>query len=95
MQQAVRKTHAYIKAFNLTKFSSDKKRKSPYNTIAAKKCEGKTPLNIDEQGENVMSRNNSNQINVPEAKEAMNRFKMECANDVDFQNHIKKNNFLE
>jgi hypothetical protein len=25
----------------------------------------------------------------------MNRFKMECANDVDFQNHIKKNNFLE
>ena len=34
--------------------------------------------------------NNNNQINVPEAKEAMNRFKMECANDVDFQNHIKK-----
>ena len=30
----------------------------------------------------VMSRNNSNQINVPEAKEAMNRFKMECANEV-------------
>ena len=29
-----------------------------------------------------MSRNNSNQINVPEAKEAMNRFKMECANEV-------------
>ena len=25
--------------------------------------------------------NNNNQINVPEAKEAMNRFKMECAND--------------
>jgi hypothetical protein len=29
-----------------------------------------------------MSRNNSNQINVPETKEAMNRFKMECANEV-------------
>ena len=29
-----------------------------------------------------MSRNSSNQINVPEAKEAMNRFKMECANEV-------------
>ena len=28
-----------------------------------------------------MSRNN-NQINVPQAKEAMNRFKMECANEV-------------
>ena len=39
--------------------------------------------------------NNNNQINVPEAKEAMNRFKMECANDVDFQKHNKKNNFLE
>ncbi len=24
----------------------------------------------------------NNQINVPEAKEAMNRFKMECANEV-------------
>ena len=29
-----------------------------------------------------MSNNNNNQINVPEAKEAMNRFKMECANEV-------------
>lgn len=28
-----------------------------------------------------MSRN-SNQINVPQAKDAMNRFKMECANEV-------------
>ena len=26
--------------------------------------------------------NNNNQINVPEAKEALNRFKMECANEV-------------
>ena len=26
--------------------------------------------------------NNNNQLNVPEAKEAMNRFKMECANEV-------------
>ncbi len=29
----------------------------------------------------TMSRN-SNQINVPQAKDAMNRFKMECANEV-------------
>ena len=29
-----------------------------------------------------MSNNNSNQLNVPEAREAMNRFKMECANEV-------------
>ena len=28
-----------------------------------------------------MSRN-SNQLNVPQAKNAMNRFKMECANEV-------------
>ena len=34
--------------------------------------------------------NNNNQINVPEAKEAMNRFKMECANDVGFQKHLEK-----
>ena len=26
--------------------------------------------------------NNNNQLNVPEAKEAMNRFKMDCANEV-------------
>ena len=29
-----------------------------------------------------MSNRNNNQINVPEAKEAMNRFKMESANEV-------------
>ena len=29
-----------------------------------------------------MSNNNNNQLNVPEAREAMNRFKMECANEV-------------
>ncbi len=36
---------------------------------------------------------NNNQINVPQAKEAMERFKMECANEVGVKNHIKKNNF--
>ena len=36
--------------------------------------------------------NNNNQINVTEAKEAMNRYKMERANDEGVQNHIKKNN---
>ncbi len=29
-----------------------------------------------------MSSNNNNKLNVPEAREAMNRFKMECANEV-------------
>ena len=29
-----------------------------------------------------MSNRNNNQINIPEAKDAMNRFKMECANEV-------------
>lgn len=36
---------------------------------------------------------NNNQLNVPQAKEAMERFKMECASDEGVQNHIKKNNF--
>ena len=36
---------------------------------------------------------NNNQLNVPQAKEAMERFKMECANDKGVQDHIKKNNF--
>lgn len=27
--------------------------------------------------------NNSNKINIPEAKEAMNQFKMQAANDLD------------
>lgn len=30
----------------------------------------------------TMSSKNNNQINVPEAREAMDRFKMECANEV-------------
>ena len=29
-----------------------------------------------------MSSNNNNQLNIPEAREAMDRFKMECANEV-------------
>ena len=29
-----------------------------------------------------MSDNNNNRLNVPEARDAMNRFKMECANEV-------------
>ena len=43
-----------------------------------------------------MSNNNNNQLNVPEAREAMNRFKMECANDVEkavyLTSKIHKNN---
>ena len=33
--------------------------------------------------------NNSNRINVPEAREAMNKFKMEAANDFRVKSHIK------
>ena len=29
-----------------------------------------------------MTNNNNNQLNVPEARDAMNRFKMECASEV-------------
>ncbi len=30
-----------------------------------------------------MSSKNSNKLNIPEAREAMNKFKMEAANDLD------------
>lgn len=30
----------------------------------------------------IMSAKNNNKLNVPEAREAMDRFKMECANEV-------------
>jgi len=36
-----------------------------------------------------MSSKNSNKLNVPEAREAMNKFKMEAANDLDVPTHIK------
>ncbi len=42
---------------------------------------------IIRKGEITMSKNN---IVVPEAKEALERFKMEAANDVDVQNHLEK-----
>ncbi len=34
------------------------------------------------KGEVLMSSNNSNSINVPEAREALDKLKMECANEV-------------
>ena len=42
--------------------------------------------------EKTMSKR-GNSIVVPEAKEALERFKMEAASDEGVQNHIKKNNF--
>ena len=36
----------------------------------------------EKRRERIMS-NNSNRINVPEAKEAMNQFKMQAASDLD------------
>lgn len=36
-----------------------------------------------------MSSKNSNKLNVPEAREAMNKFKMEAANDFRVKSHIK------
>lgn len=38
-----------------------------------------------------MSSKNSNKINVPEAREAMDKFKMEAANDFEVKRHIKRN----
>lgn len=40
-----------------------------------------------------MSKNGSSKGIVPEAREALDRFKMEAASDEGVQNHIKKNNF--
>lgn len=36
-----------------------------------------------------MSSKNNNKLNVPEAREAMNKFKMEAANDFRVKSHIK------
>ena len=71
----------FCSADKLTNFSRNKTEKTPYTTIAAISCEGISPLKIDELRRKRTMANN-NQINVPEAKEAMNRFKMECANEV-------------
>ena len=38
--------------YKITKFSSNKNKYSPNNTIAAIKCEGKPPLNIDDKEKN-------------------------------------------
>ena len=37
---------------------------------------------IDKRRENVMSNNNNNQLNIPQAREAMDRFKMQAAQEV-------------
>ena len=36
----------------------------------------------NDKGEKIMSNNNNNQINVPQAREAMDRFKMQAAQEV-------------
>ena len=41
-----------------------------------------------------MSSKNSNKLNIPEAKAAMNKFKMEAASDVGVPKHETKNNQL-
>ena len=38
---------------------------------------------IDEKEKRIMSSKNSNKINVPEARAAMDKFKMEAAADLD------------
>ena len=35
------------------------------------------------KGETTMSSKNSNKLNIPEARDAMDKFKMEAANDLD------------
>ena len=43
---------------------------------------GKYPFPKKAEGEKIMSNNNNNQINVPQAREAMDRFKMQAAQEV-------------
>ena len=38
---------------------------------------------VIEKGVTIMSSKNSNQINIPEARSAMDKFKMEAATDLD------------
>ena len=37
-----------------------------------------------------MSSKNNNKLNVPEAREAMDKFKMECANEVGVDQMVKR-----
>ena len=37
----------------------------------------------------MSSKNNNNKLNIPEARDAMNQFKMEAANDFRVKSHIK------
>lgn len=37
----------------------------------------------------MSNKNNNNKLNIPEARDAMNRFKMEAANDFRVKSHIK------
>lgn len=41
-----------------------------------------------------MTNRNSSNINIPEAREAMDKFKMEAASDVSVPKHETKNNQL-
>ena len=50
--------------------------------IGAFYCCGTQTIDFDEEMENMSSKNN-NQLNIPEAREAMDQFKMEAARDED------------
>ena len=56
----------------------------PYRLLLCQKEEqcryGVSPKKI--QRRIIMSSKNNNKLNVPEARDAMNKFKMECANEV-------------
>ena len=51
-------------------------------TLAIPRAHNKRQKVINQEGETIMSAKNNNKINVPEAKAAMNKFKMEAAADL-------------
>lgn len=51
------------------------------NAISGCSIQLKQKLNQMEKERRIMSNSNSNKIMVPNAREAMNKFKMEAAND--------------
>ena len=63
--------------------------KKPRVKLGVRKEKTFSPENIldfrenDKRRVSVMSNNNNNQINIPQAREAMDRFKMQAAQDED------------
>ena len=65
-------------SFGKAMFAAEKPRQSLWN------IDRETPRSYvrGKKGENEMSNKNNNQLNIPQAREAMDRFKMQAAQEV-------------